>query len=42
METFTQLFGSLLAFVYHRFDRILIQGYRPLLDAARTSAVYLT
>ena len=31
METFTKLFGSLLAFVYHCFDRIVIQGYIPLL-----------
>jgi hypothetical protein len=31
METFTKLFGSLLAFVYHCFDRIVIQGYLPLL-----------
>ena len=27
MEEFTQLFGSLLAFVYHCFDRIVIHGY---------------
>ena len=31
METFAKLFGSLLAFVYHCFDRIVIQGYLPLL-----------
>jgi hypothetical protein len=31
METFNKLFGSLLAFVYHCFDRIVIQGYLPLL-----------
>ena len=31
METFTKLFGSLLAFVYHGFDRIVIQGYLTLL-----------
>lgn len=31
METFTKLFGSLLLFVYHCFDRIVIQGYLPLL-----------
>ena len=31
METFTKLFDSLLAFVYHCFDRIVIQGYLPLL-----------
>ena len=27
MELFTQLFGGLLAFVYHCFDRIVIYGY---------------
>jgi hypothetical protein len=27
MELFTQLFGGLLAFVYHCFDRIVINGY---------------
>ncbi len=27
METFTKLFGSLLFFVYHCFDRIVINGY---------------
>ena len=26
MESFVKLFGSLLAFVYHCFDRIVIQG----------------
>jgi hypothetical protein len=31
METFCKLFGSMLAFVYHCFDRIVIQGYLPLL-----------
>jgi len=31
METFSTLFGSLLACVYHCFDRIVIQGYLPLL-----------
>ena len=31
METFTQLFGSWLTLVYHCFDRIVIQGYLPLL-----------
>jgi hypothetical protein len=31
METFTKLFGSLLTSVYHCFDRIVIQGYLPLL-----------
>src|SRR5215475_9196933 len=27
MELFTRLFGHLLAFVYHCFDRIVIHGY---------------
>ena len=27
MEIFTKLFGSLLVFVYHCFDRIVIIGY---------------
>ena len=27
MELFTQLFGSFLAFVYHGFDRMMIDGY---------------
>lgn len=27
METFTRLFGSLLIFVYHCFDRVVINGY---------------
>lgn len=31
METFRTLFGSLLGWVYHCFNRIVIQGYLPLL-----------
>jgi len=31
MDTFSKLFGSLLALVYHCFDRVVIQGYLPLL-----------
>ena len=27
METFRSLFGKLLVFVYHCFDRIVIQGH---------------
>ena len=27
MELFTQLYGDVLAFVYHCFDRIVIYGY---------------
>ena len=31
METFAKLFERFLVFVYHGFDRIVIQGYMPLL-----------
>ena len=31
METFYKLFGSLLSFVYHCFDRMVILAYLPLL-----------
>ena len=31
METFHKLFGSLLSFVYHCFDRVVILAYLPLL-----------
>jgi hypothetical protein len=31
MDTFSKLFGSRLALVYHCFDRIVVQGYLPLL-----------
>src|SRR6266436_7191861 len=31
MEDFARLFGSLLALVYHCFDRIVILGHLPLL-----------
>ena len=31
METFAKLFERFLVFVYHFFDRIVIQGYLPLL-----------
>ena len=31
MKTFCKLFGNLLVWVYHCFDRIVIQGYLPLL-----------
>jgi len=31
MDLFTQLFGRFVAFAYHCFDRIVIQGYLPLL-----------
>ena len=29
METFMKLFEKLLVFVYHCFDRIVIQGHLP-------------
>jgi hypothetical protein len=31
METFDKLFASLLTLAYHCFDRVVIQGYLPLL-----------
>jgi hypothetical protein len=31
METFAKLFGSLVVFVYHCFDRMVILGHMPLL-----------
>jgi hypothetical protein len=31
METFAKLFGSLVVFVYHCFDRMVILGHLPLL-----------
>ena len=31
METIAKLFGSLLALVYHCFDRLVILGHLPLL-----------
>ena len=31
METFVKLFERFLVFVYHCFDRVVIQGYLPLL-----------
>ena len=32
MELFTKLFGNLIAFVYHCFDRIVIHGYLSALS----------
>ena len=32
MDVFTELFGNLLAFVYHCFDRIVIHGYLSALS----------
>lgn len=39
METVHKLFGSLLVFVYHCFDRIVIQGYLPLLTREGISSI---
>src|SRR5437899_2834868 len=39
METFRSLFGKLLVFVYHCFDRIVIQGHLPLLWRGGRSGV---
>jgi hypothetical protein len=36
MELSTQPFGHLLDFVYHRFDRIVIQGYLTGLSRLRS------
>ncbi len=35
MELFAKLFGSLLLFVYHCFDRIVILGHLPSADPSR-------
>ena len=40
MDVFTKLFGNLLAFVYHCFDRIVIHGYLSALS--RPEQVVLT
>jgi len=39
METFCKLFGSLLALVYHCFDRIVIQGYCRCSRGRNTSSI---
>src|SRR6201984_3222591 len=40
MELFTQLFGDLLAFVYHCFDRIVIYGYLSHLSRPAQGALF--
>ena len=40
METFAKLFARFVVFVYHCFDRIVIQGYLPLLTRSE-HIVYL-
>ena len=42
METFRRLFGSLLTFVYHCFDRIVINGYLSGLSRAGTGRLLLS
>ena len=42
MELFTKLFGSLLVFVYHCFDRIVIHGYLERADTTRAGGLFLT
>ena len=37
MELFTKLFGSLLVFVYHCFDRIVIHAYLSGLSRPESS-----
>jgi hypothetical protein len=39
MGLFNKLFGNLLAFVYHCFDRIVIHGYLSAPVAARAGGV---
>jgi hypothetical protein len=41
METFRKLFGSLLALVYHCFDRVVIQGYPGPADASGAHRPFL-
>ena len=41
MELFTKLFGSLLVFVYHCFDRIVIHGYLSGSVPARAGGLLL-
>lgn len=40
MELFTQLFGSFLAFVYHCFDRVVINGYLSGLSRPEQAAYF--
>jgi len=37
MDLFVELFGSMLAFVYHCFDRIVIHGYLSSLSRRNRS-----
>ena len=41
METFAKLFERFLVFVYHCFDRIVIQGYMPLLTRPEHICAFL-
>jgi hypothetical protein len=42
METFGKLFASLLRLVYHCFDRVVIQGYLPLLTRPEHIVYFVT
>ena len=42
METFAKLFERFLVFVYHCFDRIVIQGHLPLLTCSAANPNDLT
>ena len=37
METLMQLFGSMVIFVYHCFDRIVINGYLSISNSRWSS-----
>ena len=32
METFIEVYARMLGFIYHRFDRVVINGYLPILS----------
>ena len=40
MDMFTKLFGNLLAFVYHCFDRIVIHGYLSALSRPEQASLH--
>jgi hypothetical protein len=40
MEEFAKLFGELLAFAYHCFDRVVILSYLPFLTRPENKSVW--
>src|SRR5437763_3563434 len=40
MDVFTRLFGNLLVFVYHCFDRIVIHGYLSALSRPEQVVIF--